>query len=165
MAEQYKSLSNLRSLIFFSELWEALESRDHKRLAMLVNSGRISMHLKHPQYGNPLHCVARAGLLGAVQMMLRKFPSGINLQTDNEKQTPLHIAASANELEVVRALLHANANTDIPDSLGHTPLHIATINGFENIVRELLAKNASVTCRSLEGYTAMHLGTSVTAMH
>lgn len=143
-----------------SEFWDALEARDHKHMAMLVNSGRMSLQIKHPLFGNPLHCVARAGLLGAVQMMLRRFPTGINLQTEKEGRTALHIAVSENHMDVVRALLDARANPDIQDKLGLTALHIAVMSEFADAVKLLLVRNAAVHIRSMEGYTAAHLGTS-----
>ena len=51
------------------------------------------------------------------------------------KQTALYIAASGNHVEVVRLLLDAKADTEIPDSREFTPLMIASENGHFELSR------------------------------
>ena len=48
---------------------------------------------------------------------------------DNRGYTPLHLAASENQEEIVRILLAAKANPNASDADGARPLHIACGNG------------------------------------
>jgi len=50
------------------------------------------------------------------------------------KQTPLHLAASAGQLEVCRLLLDLGANIDATDDQGQKPIHIAAQNNFPEVV-------------------------------
>jgi ankyrin repeat protein len=64
-------------------------------------------------------------------------------------------------VDVVSALLGAEANIEVPDNAGHTPLHIAAINGRIGIVRELLRTvagrpAANIEARDNVGHTPLH---------
>jgi len=50
---------------------------------------------------------------------------------NNNKQTPLHEAASHKQHLIVRALLAAGANPNVKDENGVTPLHMAAANTEE----------------------------------
>lgn len=57
------------------------------------------------------------------------------------KQTPLHLAASAGQLEVCRLLLDLGANIDATDDQGQKPIHIAAQNNFPEVVQLFLKQH------------------------
>ncbi|CAH1125976.1 unnamed protein product [Ceutorhynchus assimilis] len=61
--------------------------------------------------------------------------------------TPLHFAASRNNIEIVKLLLKFKANVHIVDKDGWTPLHLASDLGHKDVVKLLLDHNANVNAR------------------
>lgn len=57
------------------------------------------------------------------------------------KQTPLHLAASAGQLEVCRLLLDLGANIDATDDQGQKPIHVAAQNNFPEVVQLFLKQH------------------------
>ncbi|XP_005100816.1 NF-kappa-B inhibitor cactus [Aplysia californica] len=53
-------------------------------------------------------------------------------------QTPLHLAASTGQEDIVRRLICAGANVLMQDHRGNTPLHCACAHGYEQVVRHFL---------------------------
>lgn len=61
--------------------------------------------------------------------------------TNNEKETPLHLAVDLNLKDVVVKLIRHNANVNCKDGNGNTPLHLAVKSNNSDIV-QLLFKHA-----------------------
>ncbi|ETP42348.1 hypothetical protein F442_10743 [Phytophthora nicotianae P10297] len=81
---------------------------------------------------------------------------------DENKQTPLHLAAVGGDETICRVLLgklHSNTAKataiDVQDVRGRTALHLAVIHGHEAIASMLLAAGASLTIRCRDGLTAL----------
>lgn len=70
--------------------------------------------------------------------------------------TPLHVAASGGNFEMVRLLVRAGVDADVLDENGDTPLHLAVFRGFEQVVEELVTAGASVDTIDSEGETPLH---------
>lgn len=70
--------------------------------------------------------------------------------------TPLHLAASAGHLSMVKTLVRAGADPDVEDENGDTPLHLAVFRGFEQVVEELVTAGATVDTIDAEGETPLH---------
>ncbi len=65
-----------------------------------------------------------------VAALIRKSPGSINHKAGNGR-TPLHIALlNAQKKEIIKALLSAGADLDIPDNVGETPRQLARISGI-----------------------------------
>lgn len=64
------------------------------------------------------------------------------------KQTPLHLAASAGQLEVCRLLLELGANIDATDDQGQKPIHIAAQNNFPEVVQLFLQQHPQLVLAS-----------------
>ena len=71
--------------------------------------------------------------------------------------TPLTAAVSMATPELVKALLDAGADVNVPDVRGMTPLMLAVANDRQNIdvIRLLIARGADVNAKSLAGETAL----------
>lgn len=64
------------------------------------------------------------------------------------KQTPLHLAASAGQLEVCRLLLDLGANIDATDDQGQKPIHVAAQNNFPEVVQLFLQQHPQLVLAS-----------------
>jgi ankyrin repeat protein len=69
--------------------------------------------------------------------------------------TTLHIAADADDVELVRALVAVGAEVNARSLAGHTPLWWACNAGSCASVRELLAAGANPNIRCKEGYSPL----------
>jgi len=72
---------------------------------------------------------------------LLKF-KGANLELKFESDSPLYVAAMADNIQLVSELLDKGANPNIPNNDGMTPLYIAAMEGHTQTVVELLNKKA-----------------------
>ena len=66
---------------------------------------------------------------------------------DNEKSTPLHVAAQNGRLEVVKLLLVSGAELHHQDDNGMSALHWAAYNGRDEVVRLLVQSGADVNVK------------------
>lgn len=86
--------------------------------------------------------------------------------TNNNYQTPLHLAVAMEKSSLVSLLLLNNADPAIQDNKGHTAIHLSIIKKSQEIL-EILLNKQSYGCRQLawdflnlrnyKGYTALHL--------
>lgn len=86
--------------------------------------------------------VARAGSLDAI------FP---------KPRTPLHLAASAGQVEVASLLIERGSALNSKDDKGATPLHWAVSNSHPAMVRSLLQAGADIEAVDLSWWTPLHL--------
>ena len=63
-------------------------------------------------------------------------------------QTMLHVAASYDQLEMVRELLKRGASIDLPSSLGITALMDAAGKGHSQLCSSSCSTRRTLTCRS-----------------
>ena len=75
---------------------------------------------------------------------------------DNDGRTVLYHACYWDHLDVVRLLLHANADPNIASNKAITPLSIASYNGHNEIVELLVDAKADVDAQNNDGMTAMY---------
>jgi ankyrin repeat protein len=139
--------------LLFSACEEGLE--DIVRLLVEFKAdGRIHPVTKY----SPLYIACFHGRLSIVRLLLTKFPSLVNVETD-ERWLPIHSAAINNHVNVLGELLEFNYPPDIMISLvhhtrlyeydfafdmnsqngtGETPLYIAAFLGNQSLVEALL---------------------------
>ena len=72
-------------------------------------------------------------------------------------ESPLHVAASVGNVEVVQALLECGGGVEATDGGGTTPLHVAAARSRHDIVLALLKARAPVGQANKEGKTALHI--------
>ncbi|KAH3729943.1 hypothetical protein DPMN_055921 [Dreissena polymorpha] len=94
--------------------------------------------------------------------------SKVNIEAaDKQGMTPLHMAASYRQLNIVRLLIRAGVNLRCKDSEGSTPLHKACTDGSFDIVNKLFNAGARqdgwvtiqsmVTDQNIDGNTCLSL--------
>jgi ankyrin repeat protein len=89
------------------------------------------------------------------------FGSGAVASQGNEnKDVPLHLAALANRLAVIKVLLAESAQSksdvEAQDAQGYTPLHYACGEGHQEVSRYLVKDvGARLDCRNMDGLTPL----------
>ena len=72
--------------------------------------------------------------------------------------TPLHVAASNEDVEIVDLLVLGKADVDAKDDMiGGTPLHVAATAGYSMVMLRLLRARANVNVRTADGETPLHM--------
>jgi ankyrin repeat protein len=89
--------------------------------------------------------------------LLKCYEVDVNIK-DDLGRTPLHYAASSDNLSVVSLLIESGAELDAQDNDGQTPLYMALTEGYYyETVWTLLDNGASVELENANGETALHL--------
>nr|XP_043629299.1 protein CfxQ homolog [Erigeron canadensis] len=108
-----------------------------------------------------IHASAQSGDLSGVQKRLRENPSLINDRNPVMANTPLHVAAGHNSVEVVKFLLNLTepetVELEAKNMYGETPLHMAAKNGSNEAAALLLSHGASTEAKANNGMTPLHL--------
>jgi hypothetical protein len=76
---------------------------------------------------------------------------------DDEKQTPLHAAASSNVAALAKILLDAAAKVGAKDEMGRTPIFDWSYSGDGKGLRVLLAHGANPNAKDNEKTTPLHM--------
>jgi ankyrin repeat protein len=74
---------------------------------------------------------------------------------DDDKRTPLNVAAEVGATAIATELLSRGASVDIPDYVGRTPLHQAARCGKVEVVQLLLARGADRKWKDKQGRLAV----------
>ncbi|KAL8128766.1 hypothetical protein V2J09_017921 [Rumex salicifolius] len=108
-----------------------------------------------------IHGLAQAGDLTAFQRLLRDNPSLLNERNPVMVQTPLHVSAGYNKVEIVKLLLDWAGTEKVvleaQNMYGETPLHMAAKNGCNEAAKLLLSHGAFVEAKANNGMTPLHL--------
>ena len=106
-----------------------------------------------------IHQAAEEGNIEAVK---KHLAAGMDVNTrDNNKWTPLHLAAIYDHKEVVELFITEGANVNAKDWMGRTPLNDAAGRGYKEIVEILLANGADVNAKDIYDQTPLHHSGSV----
>ncbi|KAK1417322.1 hypothetical protein QVD17_26449 [Tagetes erecta] len=108
-----------------------------------------------------IHVSAQSGDLHLVQKLLRENPSLLNDRNPVMANTPLHVSAGHNSVEVVKFLLNLEGSEKVEleakNMYGETPLHLAAKNGCNEAATLLLSHGAFVEAKANNGMTPLHL--------
>jgi hypothetical protein len=128
-------------------------------IAVLREALKADPSLANATNGNglrPLHFAARLNQRQASEALLDAGadPNGV---TASSVATPLHFAANADAVDVVRLLLAHGAASDARAVNGRTPLHFAAQRGNDASVNALLKGGADPNAADPQGQTPLHL--------
>jgi ankyrin repeat protein len=108
-----------------------------------------------PAFCGEIHDAAFKGDLQKIRKMLKDHPDLVSSE-DNDRQTPLHMAAMFGHKDVAELLLANKADVNaITKIYRMTPLHMAAAGGYKNIVELLLANKANVDVEDKDGITPL----------
>jgi serine/threonine-protein phosphatase 6 regulatory ankyrin repeat subunit B len=171
-----------------SPLHLAIEEGHVEVVKQLLERAGTKLELNKKNYirngcNTPLHLAAEAGQDEIVAMLLafdatkqttesdstemnndQKRTTKLNLNATNEEEnTPLHLACKEGHDEVVDVMLKrvGELALDAINIRGNTPLHLAAINGHVDIVNKLLKLEGEVDLngRNKKEQTALHFAT------
>ncbi|CAD5118479.1 unnamed protein product [Dimorphilus gyrociliatus] len=109
----------------------------------LLRKTAISVHLKDSCGLNPLMDAVKGGSVDIIDLLVT---NGANINdTDNLGKSCIHIAAQANQADVIKHLIkHHNVDINAQTTVGlSTALHIACKEHLKNIVKTLLELGAN----------------------
>lgn len=152
---------------------------NHSRVDVFDNEGRSALHLaaekgylqvcdallankafinsKSRVGRTSLHLAAMNGFAHLVKFLIKDHNAVIDILT-LKKQTPLHLAAGAGQLEVCKLLLELGANIDATDDQGQKPIHAASQNNFSEVAKLFLEQHPNlVMSTTKDGNTCAHI--------
>lgn len=111
--------------------------------------------LKNDRGETPLDESLECGALITAELLMPHTRAGI---ISRYGETPLHIAARKNYIEIVSKLLKNGEDPGLQDAEGNTPLHLASARGFHQIV-SLLVTSSLVQLEKIndDGLTALQV--------
>ncbi|XP_047307630.1 ESX-1 secretion system protein EccA1-like [Impatiens glandulifera] len=122
---------------------------------------RIHDHRTRSTRPITIHGFAQSGDYEAFLKLLRDNPSLLNDPNPIMCQTPLHVSAGYNNVEIVKLLLNWNGpdqvHLEAKNMYGETPLHMAAKNGCNEAAKLLLARGALIESKANNGMTPLHL--------
>ena len=122
------------------------------RIPIFLLSILIILSLAITAAAGEIHTAAANGNLDQVKSLLAGDATLVSAEDQNAtRDLPLHSAAGAGHLEVIRYLVEAGAEVDGGDSDGSTPLHVAALRGHLTCVEYLVDKGADVALQDQNG--------------
>ncbi|MBS9530973.1 MULTISPECIES: ankyrin repeat domain-containing protein [unclassified Wolbachia] len=103
---------------------------------------------------NELFATVRSGDANQVADLINKG-ADVNARGNNGN-TPLHLAALADELQVAEKLIEGGADVNAKNNHDATPLHWAALNQNVNIVEKLIEKGANVNEKNKYDNVPLH---------
>lgn len=126
----------LRDLAGKSLAMNAAENNYPRTVVAALATG-CEVNAEHSRFGTALHIAAFAGAAEAAQALC-ELRANLEVRNSTFRQTPLHVAISRNQVEVVRVLLEAGADYEARDGDGVTMTGLARVRSPE--VAALLAQ-------------------------
>ncbi|MCH8037725.1 MAG: ankyrin repeat domain-containing protein, partial [Proteobacteria bacterium] len=83
--------------------------------------------------------------------------AAVDVRSAIDDSTPLHVAAHAGRIDIVRLLIAKGADIGARAQGGITPMHMAALGGHAGIVKLLLSLGADVNTLSSSDSTPLHL--------
>jgi len=103
----------------------------------------------------PLHYAIQHTHTHLIELLL-EYNADVNLMAHD--QSPMWMAVSAGNLEVVQMLLNKGAHVSTRDAQATTPIHIAASRGYTEILQLLLTgTDANVDAQDQDTYTPLYL--------
>lgn len=104
----------------------------------------------------PIHEAAKSGDIKTVEALLKAHPDLVSSKEEKYGQTPLHVAAFNDRIDIAKLLIANNADVNAQANNGATPLHLATARGNKDMVELLLANKANIDVTDHDGWSPLH---------
>jgi ankyrin repeat protein len=114
-------------------------------------NGVMAELLKHPKID--LEAASPNGTTALMMAAFKHNKAGVNAliargaQVNRKGWTPLHFAATAGDVEIIKTLLAHRAEIDCASPTGFTPLMLGAREGMEDAVKLLLREGADATLK------------------
>ena len=127
------------------------------KILIAEKQSRLRLDARDVYGRTALHEAAIFGHEEAIEVLLQHGADVLDM--DYDRSTPLFLAVSHRQIEMVRVLLQhvGRAQLDSAGPKGFTPLHKAVDQGDEEMVTLLLQAGASVGATNGPGATALHI--------
>lgn len=139
---------------------------DLHEAAALGLTDRVAVHLAAQPHAvnafsfdgwTALHLAAFFGRTATAELLLESGAAADLLARNRQANLPLHAAAAARRVDVVRLLLRQGSDVNARTADGWTPLHLAAHGGFAELVDVFVEKGAGLNTRNAQGATPLDL--------
>eukprot|EP00041_Stephanoeca_diplocostata_P031984 m.1011495 g.1011495 ORF g.1011495 m.1011495 type:complete len:1003 (+) comp24062_c0_seq17:385-3393(+) len=123
-----------------------------------VKAGRQHNDIPSEIYQNgnkDIFAAARVGDSDRVQYLLNSDSVDVLGFSDDEENTPIHLAAACGHVDVVALLTEFSACVNAKNRQGRSPLYCAVLNGHTAVVQQLISAAADVNAADVEGNTPL----------
>ncbi|MGR3715304.1 MAG: ankyrin repeat domain-containing protein [Thermohalobaculum sp.] len=127
-------------------------------LSLAIKVRRLYMETERRWLGGDNRAIKSAGAVysAGLHQLATALPARSLDIPDFKKQTPLMLAASQADGELVRILLDRGVDLDAQDLLGRTALHAAAASHAAECYRLILKKGADPRKQTSDGYSPLH---------
>jgi ankyrin repeat protein len=137
----------------------AIEKKDIALFIESIQNG-AGIGIKGVDGGNIFHLMNDT--ISSEELISVLKNKGISLnETDNNGNSPLHVAILAGEGEYARSLINQGADLNIKNKLGLSPLHLAAFLNEKEVANQLLQKGAEIDIKGNSGYTPLHIASEL----
>lgn len=133
---------------------EAVNKENLDMVSYLIN---IGLDIKKLDYdGNTLlHWIATTGNINLINLVLDTGIVDVNI-LNTCGATPLILAVSYSNKEMVSLLIQRKADVNIQSNSGRSILHVAITAGDKDIIKTLIENDASINIVDNDGWTPLH---------
>ncbi|XP_039266175.2 serine/threonine-protein phosphatase 6 regulatory ankyrin repeat subunit C-like [Styela clava] len=133
----------------------------HISIVNLLLDNGANVHAYDRQERRAIHWAAYMGHTEIIKALV-SHGAEINCRDKHNQNTPMHAAASAGQISVVKMFIDLGCDINTPNGHRDTPLHLACLNGQDVVVHELLKAGAKVNMANDNSCTPLHLAAKST---
>jgi len=137
------------------QLHNAVIARDLAQVRTYVDLGPNALQLYDDSGYTPLHAAICTEEAFDIVQLLIEHDADVN-QKVRSGVSPLHLAVTTGDVNLVKYLLEARAEIDAFDLDRKTPLHCACYQNHTDIVKLLVSSNAGINYQDSSGSTPLH---------
>ncbi len=162
LAESIEKSADINSLVSLngkqlSQLMVACLHGNVDYVQALLEVPGIKVDLQSQDGNHALHCVCQAGHTRIASLLLNSSqdPQHIVNLTNKKGVSPLIVASSRGDTELVSLLLQSGADVNVQDAKGRSALMSASKSGHPEVFSVLLQSGANVNKQNREGESSL----------
>lgn len=136
------------------DVYEAAAIGDDAQLDKTITTSPRLAREAGPDGFTPLHLACYFGRVSSVELLLGAHADVNAAATNGSELRPIHSAAAARSLEIVKHLLDAGADPNVQQHGGFTALMAAAMHGDEALIQSLIDSGAKSDSTNDQGQTA-----------